>query len=293
MTAKKAKQNLMPVLKWVGGKRQLLPEIQKYIPKQINTYFEPFIGGGAVLFAVQPQKAVINDINEELINVYKMVATHKDELIEELSNTKKYANISETFYNIRELDRNIKKYEKMTEVQRAARILYLNRTCYNGLYRVNSSGEFNTPFGSYKNPNIVNRNTLEAVNNYFNQIEITFLNMDFEQALEQAKQGDFVYFDPPYAPISKTSNFTGYNGSGFNHLEQVRLKQVCDKLNKKGVKFLLSNSDCEEIRQLYNEYSITTIKAKRSINSNPNKRGQVKEVLVRNYDIHKTKKKGK
>ena len=145
-------------------------------------------------------------------------------------------------------------------------------------------GEFNSPFGSYKNPNIVNEVTLKAVNKYFNESNIKFLNGDFEKVLKTARKGDFVYFDPPYAPISKTSNFTGYNENGFGENEQIRLKKVCDSLNKRKVKFLLSNSDCEFIRNLYKDYNIVTIKAKRTINSNGNNRGAISEVLIRNYE---------
>ena len=284
MAAKKKNKLVTPVVKWVGGKRQLLPEIKKYAPKKFNTYFEPFVGGGAVLFELQPNQAIVNDINKELINVYSVIQNNVDELIETLSNQNEYSNTSDCYYRVRELDREPKKYNKLTGIERAARILYLNKTCYNGLYRVNSMGEFNSPFGSYKNPNIVNEVTLKAVSKYFNEYNIKFLNGDFEKVLKTAKKGDFVYFDPPYAPISKTSNFTGYNENGFGENEQIRLKEVCDSLNKKGVKFLLSNSDCEFIRDLYRDYNIATIKAKRAINSNGNNRGAISEVLIRNYE---------
>lgn len=283
MSQKRKMTLVKPVLKWVGGKRQLLPEIEKYIPKEIETYYEPFLGGGAVLFHLQPQQAIVSDLNEELINVYQVIKENVDELIKELNNKKKYENTQETYYRIRELDRNSRKMKRLTKVERAARILYLNRTCYNGLYRVNSSGEFNTPFGSYRNPNIVNETTLRAVHQYLRQSNIQFFCQDFEQTIQQAKQGDFVYLDPPYAPISKTSNFTGYNGGGFGLEEQERLKYLCDELDKKKVKFLVSNSDCETIRQLYKDYNIVVIKAKRSVNVDPSKRGEVKEVLIKNY----------
>lgn len=284
MAVQKTNKLVAPVVKWVGGKRQLLPEIKKYSPKKFNTYFEPFVGGGAVLFELQPKHAIVNDINKELINLYSVIQNNVEELIDKLSNTDTYSNTSECYYRIRELDREPQKYNKMTGIERAARILYLNKTCYNGLYRVNSMGEFNSPFGSYKNPNIVNEITLKAVSKYFNDSNIKFLNGDFEEVVKTAKKGDFVYFDPPYAPISKTSNFTGYNESGFGENEQIRLKKLCDSLNKKDVKFLLSNSDCEFIRDLYKDYNIVTIKAKRAINSNGNNRGAVSEVLIRNYE---------
>ena len=277
------KNNLvLPVLKWVGGKRQLLPEIKKYIPKTYTTYYEPFVGGGALLFELQPSKAIVNDLNKELIDLYKVIQFNVDDLINELSKPQ-YTNTQEQYYAIRELDRKIEEYNKLTTIQKAARIIYLNKTCYNGLYRVNSAGEFNSPFGSYKNPNIINAPVLKAVNNYFNNAIITFKSEDFETSLKGIKRGAFVYFDPPYAPISETSNFTGYNESGFGKEEQIRLKNLCDKLNEKNVKFLLSNSDCEFIRNLYKNYEIISVKAKRAINSKADSRGEVGEVLIRNY----------
>ena len=162
-------------------------------------------------------------------------------------------------------------------------ILYLNKTCYNGLFRVNSSGQFNTPYGKYKNPNIVNEIVLRAVNKYFNDNNIQILTGDFADAVANAQKGDFVYLDPPYDPISNTASFTGYNEGGFNQKEQERLKLVCDELNKKGVKFLLSNSNTEFINNIYKGYDIIIVKAKRSINSNGNKRGEVEEVLIKNF----------
>lgn len=277
---------VMPVLKWVGGKRQLLPEIKKNMPKitKNTTYYEPFVGGGAVLFEIQPDKAVINDVNHDLIEVYKVIKDNVEDLIEELKKDK-YSNTSEAFYEIRELDRKHQEFNKLTGVERAARILYLNKTCYNGLYRVNSIGEFNSPFGRYKNPNITNGVGLKAVSKYFNDADITFLSGDFESAVKGIKKGSVVYFDPPYAPISKTSNFTGYNESGFGEQEQERLKKVCDRLTEKGVHVLLSNSDCELIRELYSDkekYKIIPVKAKRTINSVANARGEVSEVLIKN-----------
>lgn len=277
---------VMPVLKWVGGKRQLLPEIKKYMPRinKNTTYYEPFVGGGAVLFEMQPDKAVINDVNHDLIEVYKVIKDNVEDLIEELKKDK-YSNTSEAFYDIRELDRRPKQYNNLTGIEKAARILYLNKTCYNGLYRVNSIGEFNSPFGRYKNPNIVNDVGLKAVSKYFNDANITFLNGDFESAVKGIKKGSVVYFDPPYAPISKTSNFTGYNESVFGEEEQKRLKRLCDRMTEKGIHILLSNSDCEFIRELYSDeekYEIISVKAKRAINSVGNSRGEVSEVLIKN-----------
>lgn len=274
-------QLVQPIIKWVGGKRQLLPEINKYVPKKISTYYEPFLGGGAVLFDLQPKKAVVNDFNGELVNLYTVVRDHVDELIDDL---RTHQNEEEYFYNIRALDRT-EEFMNMSNIQKASRLIYLNKTCYNGLYRVNSQGYFNTPFGRYKNPNIVNEYVLRAVSNYFNSSNIKFYNGDFSECLKGIRKGAFVYFDPPYDPLTDTSNFTGYTLAGFNRDDQTRLKEICDSLNEKGVKFLLSNAKTDFIMDLYSDYKIEIVGAKRSINSNGNRRGDVDEVLVRNYDI--------
>lgn len=270
-----------PILKWVGGKRQLLPEIRKYTPKSIRTYYEPFIGGGAVLFDIQPRKAIVNDVNSELINLYLVVKNEVEELIKDLS---KHKNESDYFYSIRAWDRDIGFYNKLSNIERASRIHYLNKTCYNGLFRVNQSGQFNSPFGRYKNPNIENEIILRAVSKYFNEADVEFRNVDFEKSLKGCGKGDFVYFDPPYDPVSDSSNFTGYAKGGFGREEQIRLKKLCDKLDKKEVNFLQSNASTEFIIDLYKDYKIEIVKAKRSINSNGADRGEVNEVLIRNYD---------
>lgn len=270
-----------PVVKWVGGKRQLLPEIEKYIPNKISTYYEPFLGGGAVFFHLQRKKAVVNDINEELINLYKVIKDNVDELIEDLQN---HENTSDYFYDIRELDRDKERYEKLTDIERASRIHYLNKTCFNGLFRVNQQGEFNAPFGKYKNPDFVNAITLKAASNYFNKANITFRCGDFEEAVKGIRRGSFVYFDPPYDPVSDSSNFTGYDKGGFDRNEQIRLKRLCDKLKDRGVNFILSNSATNFILELYEDYTIEIVKAKRNINSKGDKRGDVDEVLVINCE---------
>lgn len=270
-----------PLLKWAGGKRQLLPEIAKHIPKQFSTYYEPFLGGGAVLFDLQPKKAVVNDVNEELINVYLVIRDNVEELIESL---KKHKNEKEYFYKIRELDRDKEKYNQLSCIEKASRIIFLNKTCYNGLFRVNSQGQFNVPFGRYKNPDIVNETTLRAVSNYLNKAKITFKCTDFEEAVKGIRKGAFIYFDPPYDPVSDTSSFTGYNIAGFDKEDQKRLKELCDKLDRQGVKFLLSNSATDFILDLYKGYNITIVEANRAINSKGNKRGKVDEVLVKNYE---------
>lgn len=275
------KNNLVaPFVKWAGGKRQLLPELLKRVPK-FTIYYEPFVGGGALFFSLQPQKAIINDFNKDLISTYIAINDDVESLIQSLST---YENNAEYYYKIRELDRNPEIFNKMSNIEKASRLIYLNKTCYNGLFRVNSAGEFNSPFGSYKSPNIVNEPTLRAINNYFQNANLTFMTGDFESTLKNIKKGSFVYLDPPYDPISESSNFTCYTNVGFGKDEQIRLKLVCDKLNSKGVKFLLSNSATKFIMDLYEGYKVEKIPAKRIINSNATLRGDVDEVLIRNYE---------
>lgn len=274
---------VLPILKWVGGKRQLLDRIEPLIPK-CSTYYEPFIGGGAVLFSRQPEKAVINDSNQELINVYLTIKEEPEALIEKL-NEHKEKNSEDYFYRIRALDRDKKVFEHMTNVERAARSIYLNKTCYNGLFRVNSSGEFNSPWGRYKNPNITNETTINALHSYFNKANIIIKCGDYRVSLKGIRKGAFVYLDPPYMPISSSASFTGYTAGGFGEKEQIILKEQCDALNAKGIQFLLSNSSCPFIEDLYKDYIIEHVNAKRAINANPEKRGDIREVLVRNYEL--------
>ena len=273
---------VLPILKWVGGKRQLLESIEPLIPK-CSTYYEPFVGGGAVLFCRQPHKAVINDSNQELINVYLTIKEEPQALLQKLAEHKEN-NCESYFYGIRALDRDKDVFGRMTNVERAARIIYLNKTCYNGLFRVNSSGEFNAPWGRYKNPNITNETTINALHSYFNKADITIKCGDYSAALKGIRKGAFVYLDPPYMPISSSASFTGYTAGGFGEQEQIALKIQCDALNAKGIKFLLSNSSCAFIEELYQDYIIDHVNAKRVINANPEKRGQITEVLVRNYE---------
>jgi len=270
---------LTPIVKWAGGKRQLLPVIVQNRPKMFTRYFEPFVGGGAVLFHLQPENALVNDVNEELINLYRVIKENIDALIEAL---KKHKNEEAWFYEVRNQDRD-KAYRRRSSVERAARIHYLNKTCYNGLYRVNSAGQFNAPFGRYKNPNIVNEKNLRALHRYLNTSRIEILNVDFSAALKQAGNGDFVYLDPPYDPVSESANFTNYSKNGFGRSEQERLKETCDDLHKRGVHFLLSNSATAFIKELYKDYDIQIVRAKRAVNSKGDKRGEVEEVLVKNY----------
>lgn len=268
-----------PFLKWAGGKRQLLSVINERIPGKFSTYYEPFVGAGAVLFDMQPKKAIINDANKELINVYKVIKNDIDELILDLKN---HVNEENYYYDVRKLDRT-DGYKNMSDIKKASRILYLNKTCYNGLFRVNQQGQFNVPFGRYKNPNIVNEETLRAVHDYLNNNDIRILNVDFEEAIKYMRKEAFVYFDPPYHPISDTSSFTGYTTDGFDAEDQKRLKKLCDSLDDRGCRFLLSNSSADLILDLYSDYNLEYVDANRSINSKGDSRGEIEEVLVRNY----------
>jgi len=273
---------IAPVVKWVGGKRQLIEQITPLLPPKLTsyTYCEPFLGGGALLFHIQPSKAIINDANEELINVYKVIRDDVDSLIAEL---KKFSNTSESFYEVRGWDKNPETYNALPDVLKAARFLYLNKTCFNGLYRVNNAGEFNTPFGFYKNPNFINEPTLKAVHAYLKSDAIKLYCGDYVDVLNSLDKKAFVYLDPPYDPVSTTSNFTGYTKGGFNREEQTRLREACDELDKKGIKFLLSNSSTAFIREQYSNYTIVPVMAKRAINSVASGRGDIEEVLVKNY----------
>ncbi len=274
----KKNPSIAPILKWVGGKRQLLDQIMPLIPKNCSTYVEPFLGGGAVFFELQPKKAIINDFNEELVNVYLSVRDSCEDLISLLEIHE--AKHSEAYYyQIRSLDRD-SGYSRLPPVEKAARILYLNKTCYNGLYRVNAAGQFNTPFGRYKNPSIYDAAAIRAMSKYLQRKSISIRQGDYRLALKGLRKGAFVYLDPPYLPISSSSSFTGYTEGGFSYDQQVELKKECDKLRKKGIAFLQSNSDCKEIRELYRGYEIRTVRAKRSINSNADKRGEINEVLI-------------
>jgi len=269
-----------PVLKWVGGKRQLLEALTPLLPERYEVYCEPFLGGGALLFDRQPAMAYVNDVNVELINVYEVIKADVEALIADLSAHK---NEAEYYYAVRDWDQDDDSYARLTPVERASRIIYLNKTCYNGLFRVNSAGKFNTPFGKYKTPNIVNAATLRAVSRYFREADVRFSTADYEEVLEPLPENAFVYLDPPYFPVSDTANFTGYTKGGFNKNAQIRLKECCDRLNEKGIKFMLSNSAAPFITELYREYRVEIVQAKRAINSVSSKRGDVDEVVVRNY----------
>src|SRR3989339_215904 len=263
-----------PFLKWAGGKGQLLKQFEPLFPAVFNNYFEPFLGGGAVFFylysrgRLNNKKTILIDSNEDLINCYLAIKKDVNKLIEILYN-EKFMNLEEIFYKIRAEDQR-------DMFERAARIIYLNKTCYNGLYRVNSNGKFNVPFGGYKNPLICDIDNLEAVHMALRSIEI--ISGDFNKCLEYIQPNDFIYLDPPYQPISRTSSFTSYTKDSFNEKEQERLANIIKELDKKKCKIMLSNSYNPFIKKLYKNFRIEYVKARRSINCNGFERGEINEL---------------
>jgi DNA adenine methylase len=274
------KNGVPSLVKWAGGKKQLLEQFEKYFPNEIENYFEPFIGGGSVAFYLLKsnkniKKAHLSDINEELIITYNVVKNNINELIELLKEHKSRHN-KEFYYSIRKED-----IKKLTPVQIAARFIYLNRTCFNGLYRVNSKGEFNVPIGSYKNPAICNEEDLREISHLLQKDDIRIAQ--FYDAVKEAKKGDFVYFDPPYYPLTKGKSFTTYTKDNFLEKEQEKLAEVFRELDKRGCKVMLSNSDTDFIKSLYKGYNINFVKATRMINCDSTKRGAINEVVITNY----------
>ena len=266
-------------LKWAGGKSQLIEQYKPFFPKKIERYFEPFLGSGAVFFFIKktfnPKEVFLSDINEESIITFKVVRDKVEELIRNLKKRKKLHS-KEYFYKVRK-----EKPQELSGVERASRLIYLNKTCYNGLYRVNAKGEFNVPFGEYKNPSIFDEKVLREASKLLKDIniEVAF----FERILDKAKRGDFIYFDPPYFPISKTSSFTSYQKDVFLEKEQRKLAEVFKELDKRGCLLMLSNSDHPLIRKLYDGFNIHKIKARRSISCIGTNRRKINELLIINY----------
>lgn len=273
-----------PFVKWAGGKTQLLEAILQHMPNAYNNYFEPFVGGGALFFKLQPKISFINDRNEELIKVYRCFQNEEsfNQLKEELE--KHEINHSEEYYyKIREMDKDAN-FNCLPDYIRAARLIYLNKACFNGLYRVNSKGYFNVPSGKKKSVTCYDRDNFDNLKEYFNNRIINILNCDFEEAVNQAQAGDFVYFDPPYDTWEDKESFTSYDKNMFGKDEQKRLAKIYRELSNKGVFVMLSNHNTNFIRELYNDYHINVIKAKRMINSKADGRGEVEEVLITNYE---------
>ena len=271
-----------PFVKWAGGKRQIMPEIKKYVPENYDTFYEPFVGGGAVFFELAPRKAVINDYNSELMNVFECIKDEVkfDKMCTELNHHE--ANHSEEYYyQVRNIDRDVRKYNKLADYKKAARTIYLNKACFNGLYRVNSKNEFNVPFGKKEKVNTYEGQNLGVVHCILNFNDIKLLSTDFEEAVKDAKKGDFVYLDPPYD--SDTSTFNDYTENGFNKDEQRRLALLFKELSDRGCFVMLSNHNTILVNELYKDYNIHVIEAKRNINANGKKRGKVEEVIITNY----------
>jgi DNA adenine methylase Dam len=260
---------IKPFLKWAGGKTQLIPELSKYIPARFNRYIEPFIGGGAFFFYLNPGNSVISDSNGELIITYKTVRDNVEEIIEVLE---RYKNEASFFYKIRSLN-----VDKLSEAERAARFIYLNKTCFNGLYRVNKKGEYNVPYGK-RNGDFLNREQLRDSSEFLKNTEI--LHSDYLATLKKyAKKGDFIFLDPPYYPVGKYSDFKRYTKEFFYHDDHVILKEEFDRLVKLGCHVLLTNSDHPVIMELYEDYNIKVIQTKRLISSNPKTR-HGKDIIV-------------
>lgn len=274
--------NLQPFTKWTGGKRQLLGKLISYMPETYNRYFEPFVGGGALFFDLAPEKAVINDLNEELINAYYQIKENPSSLIDLLLEHKE--NNSKDYYlELRAADRD-GRISRMTGVERAARILYMLRVDFNGLYRVNSKNQFNVPYGRYKNPKIVDVDLIHQISSYLNENDIEILQTDFADAVVEAQTGDFVYFDPPYIPLNETSSFTSYTHEGFSYEEQVRLRNTFKELTDRGVYVMLSNSSSSLVEELYQGFNIHFVEAQRTNGAKSSSRGKISEIIVTNYD---------
>jgi DNA adenine methylase len=279
-------QSARPFLKWAGGKQQLLSQYEPHFPAGFDRYWEPFVGSGAVFFHLWNMgriegKALLSDNNGELVNAYRVVRDEVEDLIELLS-VHKERHCREYYYQIRLLDRQD---VVLSDLERAARTIYLNRTCYNGLYRVNSKGQFNVPMGRYRNPSIVRADVLRAASAALQGVKVEV--RDFRTLVELAQEGDFAYFDPPYHPISETANFTSYTAGSFHEQDQRDLAAVFGRLSAKGCRCMLSNSHTPWILELYRDYRMEVVQAARAINADAAGRGKINEVLVLNYEGRK------
>jgi DNA adenine methylase len=274
MVVHAGKEKPRPPVKWAGGKSQLIPQFEPLFPKrEFGQYVEPFAGGGAVFFHLLPPRAVLIDSNEDLINFYRVVRDELDALLQDL---RKHENTAEYYYRVRALDPH-----RMGPVARASRFLYLNKTGYNGLWRMNSRGQHNVPFGRYRNPKIVDEPNLRLVSGALKKAEL--ICGDFSLVLNCAEPGAFVYLDPPYHPLSATASFTSYTPAAFGEDDQRRLAEVFRELDERGCLVMLSNSDTPFIRELYKDYNIQVVYARRAINCRADKRGPVPELVIRNF----------
>jgi DNA adenine methylase len=271
-----------PFVKWAGGKRQLIPILNDNLPEKMGTYYEPFLGGGALLFHIlterNGQKCGISDLNSDLVLTYTSIRDKPEEVIDSLkTHSKNYQKDSKSYYY------SIRESNPRSAVEKTSRLLFLNRTCFNGLYRVNSKGKFNVPLGRYTNPNIVNEENIRSVSQVLQSRKVSIKCRDFEAVLRDAKQDDLVYFDPPYQPVSNTANFTSYTNKSFTYDDLKRLAELCLKLDSKGCKVMLSNSNSQEVAEMFSEkrWQLAKIEANRSINSNSKKRTGHYELLIK------------
>lgn len=276
-------KEMHPVLKWAGGKTQLLDKLLTMIPENFGKYYEPFVGGGALLFALQPKKACINDTNPELIAIYRCLRSKKmfPQMLSIIDNYQ-LSHSEEKYYEIRNLDRK-QSYKKMRTYEKAARAWYLNKTCFNGLYRVNGSGLFNVPFNGNLKANCYDIENVNNVHEYLRTNKVVILKQDFEKAVATAEKGDFVYFDPPYDVPENKNSFTTYTKDSFGKEEQIRLAKVFKELSDKGVFVMASNHNTKLINELYSNFNIRVVEARRSINAKADGRGKVEEVIITNY----------
>lgn len=274
---------MKPFVKWAGGKKQLLDDLLKYSPKTFNRYFEPFVGGGAFLFKLQPRDFVINDINSELISTYKCFTDEKEyKSLIKLLNVYEKLHSEEQYYQVRALDREAN-FKKLRLSKKAARLIYLNKSCFNGLHRVNKEGFNNVPSGKKAKVKTFEKDNFEEILSFFQTSQNLILNGNYKDAVQQATKGDFVYFDPPYDPIENKNSFTTYAKDSFGKNEQIELRDCFKELSDKGVFVMLSNHNTQFIRDLYKDFNIHIIKAKRIINSKADGRGYVEEVIITNY----------
>lgn len=275
--------SLSPFVKWAGGKRQIKEIIIKMIPKEFNTYFEPFLGGGAIFFELKPKKAYINDINKNLMDIYSCFTNENyfNNLVDELNKLEKLHS-EKTYYEIRSMDKD-HRFNLLPIWVKAGRTIYLNKSCFNGLYRVNSKGFFNVPFGKKEKVTLYSKENFDNIKKYFANNEIKIYSENYIDIVSNAKENDFIYFDPPYDNLDDKNSFTTYTEYDFNKEDQVKLSNVFKELDKRNVKLMLSNHNTKLIRELYKDYKITIVKAKRMINSNASKRGKIEEVIITNY----------
>lgn len=275
---------IKPFVKWAGGKTQILDKLLNFIPKKFNNYYEPFIGGGSLLFSLLPRNFYINDINSELVLAYKCFTKRESfDKLKSLLDLHANKHCDEYYYQIRNLDRQ-PEYKNLSDEEKAARIIYLNKACFNGLYRVNKNGFFNVPSGKKAKVNCYNKENYNSIFEYFSNVDYKITNLDFEDAIKDAKAGDLVYFDPPYDTLENKHSFTSYSNETFGKNEQIKLANVFKKLSKKGAYVILSNHKTDFVCNLYKDFNINIIKARRNINRNGKNRGDVEEVIITNFN---------